>query len=235
MLTAMIDGAAPPTVRSLHVLAEHVLGAGLYAATGHIGLQVVPGGFATPTTAVAEIGGRLSVVHGLLVIVGPDGQQRESPITTVRAAADFYGVSPGMPAIVYTPSNQLDLDAVLPVDPAVAERIGDWLVLGDDALGVFAADHADEQPTVRTLWPEHFDLGISMAEVNYGVSPGDAEHAEPYLYVGPWTPRPGSFWNESFGASVPASTVGSAADAVAFFDHGRTLAANPVADRSEAE
>lgn len=231
----MNDGAAPPTVRSLHVLAEHVLGAGLYAATGHIGLQVVPGGFATPTAAVAELGGCWSVADGMLVIVGPDGQQSEAPITTVRGAADFYGVTPGMPATVYTPSNQLDLDAVLPIDPVVAERIGDWLVLGDAALGVFAADHADEQPTYRTLWPEHFDLGFSMAAVNYGVSPGDAEHAEPYLYVGPWTPRSAPFWNESFGASVPASTVGSVADALAFFERGRTLAANPVADRSEAE
>ena len=235
MLTAMIDGAAPPTVRSLHVLAEHVLGAGLYGATGHIGLQVVPGGFATPTAAVAELGGCWSVADGMLVIVGPDGQRSQAPVTTVAAAAAFYGVTPGMPATVYTPSNPLDLDAVLLVDPAVAERIGEWLVLGDAALDAFAADHADEQPTARTLWPEHFDLGISMAEVNYGVSPGDAEHAEPYLYVGPWTPRSGPFWNESFGASVPASTVGSVADALAFFERGRTLAANPVADRSEAE
>jgi hypothetical protein len=235
MLSVMITSAAPPTLRSLHVLAEHVLGAGLYAATGHIGLQVVPGGFATPTGATADLGGRYSVANGVLVIDRADGERTQASVTTVAAAAAFFGVTPGMPASVYTPSNELVLDAVLSIDPAEAERIGDWLVLGDAALEAFGADHADEQPTARTLWPEHFDLGFSMAEVNYGVSPGDAEHAEPYLYVGPWTPRPGPFWTESFGASVPASEVGSVADAVAFFEQGRTLAASPADDRSDAE
>jgi hypothetical protein len=50
------------------------------------------------------------------------------------------------------------------------------------------------------LWPEHFDLGIALDEVNYGVSPGDNGHPLPYAYVGPWTPREGEFWNASFGA-----------------------------------
>ena len=89
-----------------------------------------------------------------------------------------------------------------------------------------AADHADQDPSGRTLWPEHFDLGLSMAEVNYGVSPGDDLHAEPYLYVGPWTPREGPFWNEPFGASVPASAIATVEDALAFFEEGRSLAAS---------
>jgi hypothetical protein len=238
----MSDRAAPPTVRSLHVLAEHVLGAGLHAATGHIGLQVAPGGFATPTSAVAALDGRFSVAHGVLVLDRPDGARQEAPISTVRSAAEFFGVAPGMPASVYQPSNELDLDGLLPIDVAVAERIGEWLALGDEALDRFAADHAGEQPGSRTLWPEHFDLGFSMAEVNYGVSPGDAVHAEPYLYVGPRTPRTGAFWNEPFGASVAASAIRSLADAVAFFEQGRTLAATPgkpadpaIDDRSDAD
>ena len=33
---------------------------------------------------------------------------------------------------------------------------------------------------------------------NYGASPGDEQHAEPYLYVGPWTAEPqGELWNAS--------------------------------------
>ena len=36
------------------------------------------------------------------------------------------------------------------------------------------------------LWPEHFDLGCNVEGVNFGCSPGDAGHPEPYVYVGPW-------------------------------------------------
>ena len=227
----MSQGAAPPTVRSLHVVAEHVLGAGLYAATGHIGLQVVAGGFATPLSATDAVDGRWSAADGVLAIERPDGARQEAPITTVRAAGEFFGLTPGMPAHVYAPANPLDLDEVLEVDIAVATRIGAWLALGDAALERFAGAHADEQPTGRTLWPEHFDLGLSMAEVNYGVSPGDAVHAEPYLYVGPWTPRSGPFWTEPFGASVPAGAsdgaggIDSVEAALAFFEQGHALAA----------
>ena len=221
----MSPDVPPTTVRSLHVLAEHVLGAGLYAVTGHIGLAVAPGGFGTPLGAIDQLGGRWSVGHGVLVLEHPDGARQEAPVTTVRAAAEFFGAAPGMPATVYEPANPLDLDAPLAVDRAEADRIGAWLALGDEALARFAGDHAGDEPTAATLWPEHFDLGLSSREVNYGVSPGDADHAEPYLYVGPWTPRSGDFWNESFGASVAAPVIGSVADAMVFFEQGRACAA----------
>ena len=191
MSPAAAGSGAPPTIESLHVIAEHVLGAGLYAATGHIGLQPAPGGFGTPESADGALGGRLAVSHGALVIARSDGSRQEAPIHTVAEAADFFGVEPGMPSSVYTPATALDLHAVLPVDLGVAEAVGAWFELGAEALGRLAAAHADQSPTGATLWPEHFDLGLSMAEVNYGVSPGDELHAEPYLYVGPWTPAGG--------------------------------------------
>ena len=209
------------------MLAEHVLGAGLYAATGHIGLQVAPGGFGTPPSADGDLGGRFVVADGSLAVRRSDGTtERQAEITTVAAAAAFFGVTPGMPSSVYTPATELDLDAPLEVDPAVAVQLGAWFSLGDIALERLAADHADQDPSGRTLWPEHFDLGLSMAEVNYGVSPGDDLHVEPYLYVGPWTPREGPFWNEPFGASVPASAIATVEDALAFFEQGRSLAAS---------
>jgi hypothetical protein len=57
--------------------------------------------------------------------------------------------------------------------------------------------------------------------VNYGVSPGDAQLAVPYAYVGPWAPADfaGSFWNTSFGAAHPLSEID---DLGAFFAEGRT-------------
>jgi hypothetical protein len=63
--------------------------------------------------------------------------------------------------------------------------LADWYQLGAHALASFAAAVPDDQPTSAQLWPEHFDLGITAARVNYGVSPGDGHIAEPYLYVGP--------------------------------------------------
>ena len=45
------------------------------------------------------------------------------------------------------------------------------------------------------LWPEHFDIAIVIGEANYGFSPGDEAHAEPYAYVGPFGPVEGELWN----------------------------------------
>src|SRR5204862_357809 len=59
------------------------------------------------------------------------------------------------------------------------------------------------QPLAAVLWPEPFDLGITAGAINYGASPGDAQVADPYLYVGPHDgPPPGDrvFWNAPFGA-----------------------------------
>jgi hypothetical protein len=39
------------------------------------------------------------------------------------------------------------------------------------------------------LWPEHFDIGITIDAVNYGASRGDDHIAEPYAYVGPTMDR----------------------------------------------
>ncbi len=95
----------------------------------------------------------------------------------------------------------------------------DALAVGDAALRAFAPE---ETPV---LWPEHLDVGISRDEVNYGVSPGDASVAEPYAYVGPWTPRTGEFWNQPFGAARPLSALGDAGAVADFFREGARLAA----------
>ena len=62
------------------------------------------------------------------------------------------------------------------------------------------------------LWPEHFDLAIDGARpgavrANVGVSPGDSFHDDPYLYIGPWEPQDGPFWNAPFGAYLPYAEI----------------------------
>ncbi len=84
---------------------------------------------------------------------------------------------------------------------------------GDAALRALAPD---ETPI---LWPEHFDIGITVGEVNYGVSAGDGYLAVPYAYVGPWSPpAQDDFWNAPFGRALPVDEID---DLLAFFTEGR--------------
>jgi hypothetical protein len=209
------------TLDALHTVAEHILAAARYRAVGRIGLEPVRGGFATPL-----FDGRwIEVIGGDLVVRSEEGEVTTEPLTTLRSAGTLVGVPPGLPPGIYEPATPLDLDAGLEVDPDAAQAIADWYALGLQALETVANIHRDESPTDPTLWPEHFDLALDFGEVNYGASPGDADHAGPYLYVGPWQRRSGAFWNEPFGASVGGAEIGSVDDAIAFFEEGRQAAA----------
>jgi hypothetical protein len=211
------------TRESLHALAEHVLAPARHAATGRIGLRAAVGGFGTPPfrgpdgrdRQVFERDGSIHVRAGTDVV--------SAPITTLRAAADFVGVVPGAPAGVYTPVTPLRLDETLTIDPDADREIAAWYALGNEALHQLVSLAADEQPSEIQLWPEHFDLATTVDRVNYGASPGDGEHPEPYLYVGPFDSRVGPFWNEPFGASISRDRVQDVAAALGFFLEGRDL------------
>jgi hypothetical protein len=214
------------TREALHTLAEHILAAARYHATGHIGLQVIQGGFATPPFGDDH---RIISVEGTEVVVRVSGQERRTPITTLRAAGEFADVEPGAPSNVYKPATACDLDARLMVDADAARRMADWYAVGDAALRRLTLEIADDQPSDLTLWPEHFDVAIRADEVNYGASPGDARVPEPYLYVGPTglelAATGDSFWNQPFGAAITWEDVRSVEDAVEFFRQGRQHAA----------
>jgi hypothetical protein len=214
------------TRESLHALAEHVLAAARYHAVGRIGLQVVQGGFATPSFGDDR---RTIGVEATDLVVRAGGQQRRAPITTLRAAGEFAGVAPGAPSNVYQPATPCDLDAPLVVDADAARRLAGWYALGDQALRRLARELAADQPSEVTLWPEHFDVAIRAGEVNYGASPGDAQVPEPYLYVGPTgldlAATGDGFWNQPFGAARTWRIIGSVEDALDFFRQGRRHAA----------
>jgi hypothetical protein len=77
------------------------------------------------------------------------------------------------------------------------------------------------------LWPEHFDVGMTAAGINYGASPGDDQIPDPYLYVGPHDgPPPGdpAFWNAPFGAARTFRQIGTATEAAAYFRDARARA-----------
>jgi hypothetical protein len=197
------------TRRCLHGVAELVMAGPQYRRSGTIRLRVVPGGFATVAEPALRTD-RTELVAG----------DRRTPLTgrTYAEIADRAGVDVGAPAGLYHDGSGMDAKDVIELEPAAAGYLADRLELGDRALRGFAP------ASVPVLWPEHFDLGITVDEVNYGVSLGDATIAEPYAYVGPYQRRSGDFWNYPFGAARPLRELGADDAVVAFFAEGRERA-----------
>jgi hypothetical protein len=202
-----------PLVRTrlaLHGAAEMLLAGPQYRRTGKIGLRIVPGGFATtrePAIAVAgvdlDVSGRRFALRGCY--------------QDVVVAARLVGAGPLRE--VYSGSPDFDLNDQIVIDPDSARTIIAAYELGAAALGSFA-------PQVSaTLWPEHFDVALTIDAVNYGVSPGDAGIEVPYAYVGPHAPRVGKFWNVPFGSARPMTDFANPEQLVAYFNEGKQKAA----------
>jgi hypothetical protein len=216
----------------LHRVAEHVVAKARYVDDGEIRLTAASGGFATPSLAD---GSRVWVDADELVVDAPSGS-RWHHLNTIRDAAAFVGVEPGFPSELYPPATALHVDEPLHLDRRAAEVLTAWNAFCAEMLESFAAELAGANPSPLILWPEHFDQAFYTEDAdearraNYGASPGDDGHPEPYLYVGPWGPVvPNAFWNAtSFnGAVLPLSSLTVAAEpaevALQFFRAGRTL------------
>jgi hypothetical protein len=195
--------------RALHGAAEILLAGPQYRAEGTIRLRVVPGGFATVKGAPVRI------EAGALVT---DAGRVPLTATTYAAAGAALGLDAGAPEGVYREGSGLGPGDAVDLDAAVAGYLAGCFAVGDAGLRRFAPDQTP------VLWPEHFDVGITAGEVNYGVSLGDGTVAEPYAYVGPWQPRTGDFWNVPFGAARPLRELPSEQDVAAFFAEGRERA-----------
>jgi hypothetical protein len=64
-------------------------------------------------------------------------------------------------------------------------------------------------------------IAFEDREVTYGGSPGDENHAEPYIYVAPWTkPEPAPQWN-AVGFDGAGAPWTDEAAALAFFRERR--------------
>ncbi len=108
----------------------------------------------------------------------------------------------------YPPLTALD-DRTLAVDRKACTELGEFYAFVEAAL-----------PAAGQLWPEHFDLATEVNEVNYGGSPGDATHPEPYLYVGPWDRSDTTGFDDPWGWTLHYRDVRDLEHAKAFFrDH----------------
>lgn len=204
-------GALVSTRLALHRLAEQVVSPARRKANSKIGLRYTRGGFGTPFFG-ADVQIR---VEGPELVVAESGAERRAPITTLDAAADHVGRH-ALPDDV-----QLGAEA-LEVDAAAAAYLGEFYGFAASVLEELRADADDTVEASRVqLWPEHFDLAVELgseaagSRAAYGCSPGDQQHAEPYLYVGPWVaPPPGELWQATgfTGASLSLAELLDAAD-----------------------
>ena len=220
----------PTTRDALHRVAEEIV-APARKPHNEIALAVLPGGFGTPWFEHA--GRRLQVrVEGAELVVETDGVQTREEITSLADAGAMVGAE-------LLPDGPPQDREPLPIDPAGARGLAAFYAFAAAALDAFRGtlpDDAEPSPTI--LWPEHFDVAIEAGaeargrRANYGGSPGDQDHREPYMYVGPWTARPeGELWNATGfpGAELAYADLVAAADPAAlaadFFDsRARALA-----------
>lgn len=211
---------------ALHQVAEHVVAKARYVDDGGIRLVAFAGGFGTPPLSD---GRRVWVVGDQLHLDGA-----ATPLTSVADAARFVGVEPGLPGELYATATRCEPDRSLDIDRSAATALGQWFAFATSVLETFAAEVAS--PSLLVLWPEHFDLAFFTEDAeeahraNYGASPGDAAHGEPYLYVGPLHEVVESeYWNAAHfnGALLSHSDLLSTEDpfehALQFMRAGRAL------------
>jgi len=197
------------TRNSLHGVAELVLAGPQYQRSGSIRLRAAPGGFATVAEPDLAVSGDTLVAGDRMIAV-----LRDISYADLAAAA---GVEARGLAEVYSGGSGANPADVVVVDAVAAAIIARAFADGQAALRLLAP------AAMPVLWPEHFDIGITVDEVNYGVSPGDGFLAEPYAYVGPHKPRSGPFWNAPFGAVRPLTELTDAAMIHEFFTEGKQL------------
>jgi hypothetical protein len=206
-MSAMADPTLVSTRLSLHALAARVISPLRVQATGNeIALRVRPDGFGTPDLPE---GGWVGVSGTDLVRVDANGAQERMPITSLLDAADFVGLDDAASDL---PDDPLEVHA------GAASILATAWAVGDEALSAFST--ADIH-----LWPEHFDIAIDSNSATYGISPGDADHDEPYAYVAPWTAPAktgdNTFWNAVGFTGAERPVPDDMDELVAFFRAAR--------------
>ena len=208
--TVPVSDSLVASRRAWHGVAELLLAGPQYRTSKTIRLRITPGGFATVTEPDLRVEGTTLII---------EGERAAMPGHSCAGLSVLTGAPAGPPADLYRDGSGVDPDEPLRLDDEDVAALAGAFELGDAALRAFAPDQTP------VLWPEHFDVGISVGEVNYGVCPGDGFLSVPYAYVGPWQQREGAFWNAPFGATRPVAELSDVDALVAFLTEGRERAA----------
>jgi hypothetical protein len=166
MLSPLPPGFAETRLR-LHRVAEETLKPARERVTGRFGLRALPGGFGTP----------------------PFGEGQQLHVEGTE--------------LVTRHGSSVERQPLEGIDEAASGALALWFAFGAGVLEELRAEApASLDATPPQLWPEHFDIAIELGSEGagrraaYGASPGDEQHAEPYLYVAPWSAQPeGELWN----------------------------------------
>ncbi len=204
----------------LHQIAFYALAPARYKVEERMGLRATPGGFGTP-----EFDGRVARVEGNLLVHEQEGNVATQTITTIRAAAEFFGNEYEVDWFTdfKDPLPPMDPDRPLKIGESPALALGEWYRFGSNVLDEFRSHGTDDDEVSEVqLWPEHFDPATEMGNgdkgqrASYGASPGDKGHLEPYLYVSAWSEidRSNPYWNDRHfnGASLPFTELVAAED-----------------------
>jgi hypothetical protein len=192
----------------LHALAELVLAGPRYRSGGTIKLRAYEHGVRTWDDPLVALSG------GALVT---DEQSVPLDGLTYAEAARRVGLVASRLDDLYSDGTQAEPTERVRLATPAARQVEEALWLGARALRSF---HHGAEPVV---WPEHFDVALTVDEVNYGVSPGDGYSPDPYAYVGPHREMAGDFWNAPFGAARRLHDLGDVATVAAFFRRGAEL------------
>ena len=216
----MDDETLTRTRHCLHGVAETLLAGPQHRAIGRIRLRVTPGGFSTldlpgSPTRVAVEGTELGGARRRRCRAAARAGRH---VPRARRGGRHRRRGPGgrVPRRLRGRAGRRDHRG-----HGRCRHVESALATGEHALRRLTAAHGRTgDDAVPVLWPEHFDVGVTLDEVNYGVSPGDSGIAEPYAYVGPWKQRVGDFWDRPYGSARTIRDLGDADAVLAYFETG---------------
>ena len=181
---------------ALHRLAVYVISPAQRLQNGEIILHATPGGFST-----FAFDGRVIGVDGADLVV--DGAHH--PIGSLNDAARLAGIAPDVAQQEqFDVPPHGDLDEPLAVDAAAARALGAWYAFVRPRCWTTCVP-MPARPTMRrssasgpsTSTPRSTSATpAANRRATYGASPGDRDHAEPYLYASPWAGRVDAFFDD---------------------------------------
>ncbi len=208
----------PAARDGFHRLGYSVIAEARRRSNTKFGLRYTHGGFGTPF-----FGDDQQVrVEGATIVVQSADSSDTAPITSISAAAAFVGVEPTTIAAEHDSPELGDVDEDLGATEETGQFLGEWFGFSWAVIEELRLTEGAVDVERTQLWPGHFDAATAMGDVEagrratFGMSPGDATHDEPYIYVAAWgdVDRSDGYWNETTfnGASLTYSDLRGADD-----------------------